>query len=550
MEDASFIATVGSVYVATVWSMGNPDLRSALKSRWSLVIDGSKSRFRMHESRRDSMRAWATIVTMVSELYFAFVSCMRLFFPDRFVKPLYQDLQTWCCLAFLAGLRWTCRPNGQMSKYSSRGVTVLFNVSSLLGCLHIPNELLPASAVSRAAHGLFTEDPLFTVLVRCACLPLAVLVHYLREDDSDKLLGCALVVVNEVISCLCMAFTLLEVDAALCKQELAAMDLEKQIQKREVDMKETEKVLRAARRLLSVTCDCCERLTHDWQIVEPSRAILDLLRLKEDASAKLLPFLQFICPEDQQRFAHFAAVSHTTDAPSSLHVRMMSGSGGSLFDAQIFLVNLPGTLENKNESEYLIGIATIQTQEPSQSMVSIPENRPLVASCASFDARSERKPRRSSSVASSESSRRSSSASTVNAEALAQAHQALHAIDHISLLIDLNTVAQGYCIRSAQFLFKESAPLDVLPKLYSWVRQQHQPTVEDWIQEHVNSWYATGSCQSNETCRGIKCRVAGTQVGFLAGELSTQGIACGSGLVPEDDYSLIMKINLRQLHPA
>ena len=33
MEDATFIATVGSVYVATVWSMGNPDLRSALKSR-------------------------------------------------------------------------------------------------------------------------------------------------------------------------------------------------------------------------------------------------------------------------------------------------------------------------------------------------------------------------------------------------------------------------------------------------------------------------------------------------------------------------------------
>ena len=45
----------------------------------------------------------------------------------------------------------------------------------------------------------------------------------------------------------------------------------------------------------------------------------------------------------------------------------------------------------------------------------------------------------------------------------------------------------GYCIRSAQFLFKESAPLDVLPKLYSWVRQQHQPTVEDWLQEHVAS---------------------------------------------------------------
>ena len=67
---------------------------------------------------------------------------------------------------------------------------------------------------------------------------------------------------------------------------------------------------------------------------------------KYQASARLLPFLQFICPEDQQRFAHFAAVSHTTDAPSSLHVRMTNGSGGSLFDAQIFLVNLPGTLDS------------------------------------------------------------------------------------------------------------------------------------------------------------------------------------------------------------
>ena len=40
--DASFIATVGSVYVASVWSMGNPDLRSALKSRSDLEKSGRK----------------------------------------------------------------------------------------------------------------------------------------------------------------------------------------------------------------------------------------------------------------------------------------------------------------------------------------------------------------------------------------------------------------------------------------------------------------------------------------------------------------------------
>lgn len=47
-----------------------------------------------------------------------------------------------------------------------------------------------------------------------------MLQHAGAEDDSDKLLVCTLVVVNEVISALCMAFTLLEVDAALCKQDL------------------------------------------------------------------------------------------------------------------------------------------------------------------------------------------------------------------------------------------------------------------------------------------------------------------------------------------
>jgi len=32
--------------------------------------------------------------------------------------------------------------------------------------------------------------------------------------------------------------------------------------------------------------DCCERLTHHWQIVEPSRGILELLHLKEDVTGK------------------------------------------------------------------------------------------------------------------------------------------------------------------------------------------------------------------------------------------------------------------------
>eukprot|EP00434_Breviolum_minutum_P018493 symbB.v1.2.016311.t1/scaffold1148.1/size135353/1 len=375
-EDASFILTVLAIYLGSVSIFtGSPNLKAALQSRWNIVL-GSRDNRRMHP-RRDSVRAWATIVTFVSELYFAFVACMRLFFPDRFVKPLYKDLQTWCCLAFLCGLRWTCRPNGHMSKWCSRCVTVMFNVVSVLATMDIPKEILPVSAVSRGAHGFFTDDPLFTVAVRFACIPLNVFCHFLREDDSDKYMGCFLVVVNEVIACICMAITLLEVDSALCKQEQAAMDLEKQIQKRELDMKENEKVLLGARRLLSVTCDCCERLSHDWQIVGPSQSTLGFLHVRDPVMSRL-PFLQFICPEDHQRFTDFAEVSHTTDAPSSLHVRMQR-SDSSHFEAQIFLVNLPGTSIGEGRPEYLIGLAASDPSERLQgiNMMSIPENSPL-----------------------------------------------------------------------------------------------------------------------------------------------------------------------------
>jgi hypothetical protein len=40
--------------------------------------------------------------------------------------------------------------------------------------------------------------------------------------------------------------------------------------------------------------------------------------------------------------------------------------------------------ENKNEPEYLIGIATIQTQEPSQNMVSDSSESHVVHMCLRF----------------------------------------------------------------------------------------------------------------------------------------------------------------------
>lgn len=111
---------------------------------------------------------------------------------------------------------------------------------------------------------------------------------------------------------------------------------------KERSRKETDDLLAAARRLLSVTCDCCEQLTDRLEMVEPSQNTLAMLQIKnpeEDArNAMSLPFLQFICTEDQDRFSQFIAASDS-QAPSSLHLRMQTCKGAPFEASNLTKVN-------------------------------------------------------------------------------------------------------------------------------------------------------------------------------------------------------------------
>lgn len=60
----------------------------------------------------------------------------------------------------------------------------------------------------------------------------------------------------------------------------------------------SQETLLAARRLLSVTCDCCEQLTENWDIAEPSQSILALLQINnpEAWQPKSRGFVGLLCP--------------------------------------------------------------------------------------------------------------------------------------------------------------------------------------------------------------------------------------------------------------
>lgn len=80
--------------------------------------------------------------------------------------------------------------------------------------------------MSLVLHSLFTQEPLFTIYVRVLSIPLQVAAYLAREDEFEAL-DCILASCNEVLSTICMAFLLLEVNAALGKQAKATMDLQK-----------------------------------------------------------------------------------------------------------------------------------------------------------------------------------------------------------------------------------------------------------------------------------------------------------------------------------
>lgn len=294
------------------------------------------------------------------------------------------------------------------------------------------------------------------------------------------------------------------------------------MKRRETSMNEMEQMLLATRRLLSVLCDSCEQLTHEWEVIDPSPPLLELLGI-EDTKCSTLPFLHFISEEDQERFATFGA--NGTDTPSSLHVRMQTRAGQG-FNARIFLVNLPVSLS----SGRLVGIAR-------DEMVTIPEHRSL----------HEMQFRRPAHMGPSSSS--ASKASSSSCSELKEAFN-IAEIEQMALVLDLKTMSEGYRVRSLELFFKE---LDRkrLPRLYKWVKRRDQPTVEDWIQEHVNSWYR-GQATFQERCNGMKVKIPGISNAFVVGEMSAVGIASERAREgqEDEDYSMLMKIGLRNLVAA
>ena len=163
---------------------------------------------------------------------------------------------------------------------------------------------------------------------------------------------------NELFATLTMAWILIQAESFHQRKALAIKTLEEQGRALHNHIKETEGLLEAARRLLAVTCDCCEHLTHDLLITSPSKKIINMLRLPKSLWGKPIDVLQFICSEEHDRFLTFISQAHEVDSgtPSSLHVALKDYAGTALLCVfKTFMKSVPGSLMQIRVSE--LGIA-------------------------------------------------------------------------------------------------------------------------------------------------------------------------------------------------
>ncbi|CAK9021850.1 Uncharacterized protein SCF082_LOCUS15521 [Durusdinium trenchii] len=461
MDNWSFLVTLLCAYAAIAWHLRLPDVLEAWKNFLTKApVPGADLtvQSRLQEFRQNAMPNWVPIFTKTGEVYLLVWVLLRLSVPEAWTKPACEDMHMWSLVVSLVGLRLVCQPDAHSSKWQRRFMSTTFSIASML---------------SQVETRYMMNDILTSIFI------------YLILQHIDFLLG---------------------------KLLRTTIDLEDQVQER----KETDDLLAAARRLLSVTCDCCEQLTDRLEMVEPSQNTLAMLQIKnpeEDArNAMSLPFLQFICTEDQDRFSQFIAASDS-QAPSSLHLRMQTCKGAPFeasnvtkvnqkYLAQVFHVNVPQSTLGCSHW-HLIGISKSAAAE----MTSIPEHCTVDPS-PFIPLLSAPRPRSRRSVSSGSRSAAASTSSGASSEWSSSAAAAQ--LDRSIKEIQLHLGPVDFGVSSVNIVFHDAKTMNIM----NWISTKSASAVQGFIQHHLNSWHHAE--RSTDICKRVKFRAPGTRSAFVA----------------------------------
>lgn len=530
VEEMMFATTLATLYISYLFWLGITGPKGALKGIAAARDESDETHprevmLRIHEKRYAVWIAGTTLSALCSEMYCIFVIASSSVFRGSLMEDVFGTFHFWTAFASSVCTRWASKPGQEMSSRQILILTTLINFFGLVNSIDLSNHLVCANYLGRMFVASFSPDIGFTVQLNVYMIPFAIACGYYRQGPGCDFTVLSELIVNEVVSVTFMSVVLGQLNYLNIKQEKANMELEENVKKQDLHIKEREALLNAAKSLLAVMCDCCEQLSHDWKILQPSDKVLEMFRFPNlrKERPKNFDLVQCIAVEDQDRFTNFIATS--LNAPSALHLQMKDFHG-RLFDVQLFHMPVPSLLTE--DPQHLVGIITKDNREHRElprarkhrdviaSIASIPEGAILddeVAGTSSSSDDVSIKSKGSQRLSNLEDQRSSPGFVT-------DPLQFINLIDSVKMNVDLHTGQKGYHVRKLLFSFKEPTTEDGL-KLFSFLKRRYRVVVEDWLQEHVNSWYHGVAC--DEKCLGTKLSLSG--LGSIAvGEMNVLGI--------------------------
>ncbi|CAK9043234.1 unnamed protein product [Durusdinium trenchii] len=509
----TFVVGTVAIYISYVYWLGATGPLAAFLSLQSKKTDDpdqikiEQVLLRIHNKRCSAWVAGTALSSLCSEMY-----CIFLLVQSQFrggIEDIAYSLHFWTAFSSAVLTRWASKPGGKTSRQQTMMLSILINLLGLLNSVDLSNHLMAANYLGRAFIGSFSPDIWFTVRVNFYLLPAFVACGYVRQGPERDLSILPILFVNEVVSVVFMAVILGQLNYLTIRQEQSTMELEESLKKEEIRTKDTESILKAAKGLLAVMCDCCEQLSHNWEVLQPSNKILEMFRISGG--------------KDQDRFTHFMDTSQV-DAVSSLHLRMQDHIGGSL-DVQLFHMPVPSGSAT-GLPQHLVGFNVKDLREPRplrRDIPSIPEGEVLMEDCASVSSSEE-----TTHSSQSQSSRRlkaqvenMSVASRDPAGFLGNVLQHVNSVEQVKLILDLHSCQEGYAIREMAVSFKEAGPGISPLYFYKLLKKRCRAVVEDFIQEHVNCFYH--GIDSSERCTGTKMKIP-SMGAIMVGEMTVQDI--------------------------
>lgn len=160
-------------------------------------------------------------------------------------------------------------------------------------------------------------------------IPVNVAVTWLTGTSNGTAIKFLHILVAEAVGSGAVVVAHYKSDWAFPRQVFATMAAERAAE-------EAKSVSNALQQLLSVTCDACASLSSTLHVLQPSRSLLAVLKVKED-QIRNRAFTDFVMPEDQEHFQSILRFSSKT--PNGGLVHLQDNTQVS-FKANIFLVKL------------------------------------------------------------------------------------------------------------------------------------------------------------------------------------------------------------------